>query len=158
MCKKTCFEKIVNDYSSDIYRFAFWLSKNHSISDDLVQETFLRAWKGFDKLKDENKIKAWLITIVRRENIRRFERKQLKLVNIDDVVIEDQNNCDPQLNVEFMQLSEAIFNLEYKYREPLALQVFGGFNSTEISKKLELNISTVNVRLYRGRNKLRRYT
>jgi len=157
MSRQSYFEKLVKDYSSDMYRFAFWLSNIHSISDDLVQETFINAWKALDKLKDKKKAKAWLITILRRENSRRFERKTLDFVEIDDVIIEDHNNLDPQLHMECIQLHQAILNLEVKYREPLVLQVIGGFNSYEVSKKLKLNISTVNVRLYRARKQLKKY-
>ncbi|MDX2503636.1 MAG: sigma-70 family RNA polymerase sigma factor [Gammaproteobacteria bacterium] len=154
-CKQSYFEKLVKEYSTEIYRFAFWLSKDHSVSDDLVQETFLRAWKALDKLIDEKKTKAWLFTILRRENLRRFQRKRFDFVDIDKVILEDHVNLDPQLHLEYMQIHEAILNLGIKYREPLLLQVIGGFNSLEISQILKINISTVNVRLYRARNQLR---
>ena len=146
---------MVKDYSDDIYRFAFWLSNNNSVSDDLVQETFLRAWKALDKLQDENKTKAWLITILRREYFRRFVRKSFEFVTIDELILEDHNNPDPQLHMECMQLHEAILSLEIKYREPLVLQVIGGFKSCEISKILKINLNTFNVRLYRARNQLK---
>lgn len=49
-----------------------------------MQETFLRARKGIDTLVDDKAAKAWLITILRRENARRFERKQFDLVDLDE--------------------------------------------------------------------------
>ncbi|MCV5390693.1 hypothetical protein OFC62_38855, partial [Escherichia coli] len=60
------------------------MCKDKAIAEDLVQETCLRAWKSLDSLQDEKAAKSWLITILRRENARRFERKQFDLVDIDD--------------------------------------------------------------------------
>ncbi|MCK5648788.1 MAG: sigma-70 family RNA polymerase sigma factor [Gammaproteobacteria bacterium] len=149
------FETLVKAYSSDLYRFAYWLCSNHSIADDLVQETFLRAWKALDKLEDEKKAKSWLITILRRENARRFERKSFDLVDIEELVIEDPVNLGPQQSLEQDQLHRAILNLEIEYREPLILQTIGGFKTGEIAQMLNLNLNTVNTRLFRARDQLR---
>ncbi|MCU7939445.1 MAG: sigma-70 family RNA polymerase sigma factor [gamma proteobacterium symbiont of Bathyaustriella thionipta] len=150
------FETLVKAYSNDLYRFAYWLCSNHSIADDLVQETFLRAWKALDKLEDEKKAKSWLITILRRENARRFERKRLDLVNIEDVVVEDKVNLSPDQSIETQQLHQAILNLDIDYREPLLLQTIGGYKTSEIAQLLKLNLNTVNTRLFRARDQLKR--
>jgi len=149
------FETLVKAYSGDLYRFAYWLCSNHSIADDLVQETFLRAWKALDKLEDEKKAKSWLITILRRENARRFERKSFDLVDIEDVVVEDKINLTPEQSMEKQQFHQAILNLDIDYREPLILQTIGGFKTSEIAQMLNLNLNTVNTRLFRARDQLR---
>ncbi|MDX2503248.1 MAG: sigma-70 family RNA polymerase sigma factor [Gammaproteobacteria bacterium] len=149
------FESLVKAYSSDLYRFAYWLCSNHSVADDLVQETFLRAWKALDKLEDEKKAKSWLITILRRENARRFERKSFDLVDIEHVVLEDHHNLSPEQSMEHQQLHQAILHLEVEYREPLLLQTIGGFKTSEIAQMLKLNLNTVNTRLFRARDQLR---
>ncbi len=150
------FETLAKAYSSDLYRFAFWLCSNHAIADDLVQETFLRAWKALDKLEDEKKAKSWLITILRRENARRFERKRFDLVDIEDVVVEDKVNPGPEQSIEKQQFHQAILNLDIDYREPLLLQTIGGYKTSEIAQLLKLNLNTVNTRLFRARDQLKR--
>ena len=85
MKKQKRYEALVKALHADIFRYAMWLIKDKAIAEDVVQETFLRAWKSLDSLKDEGAAKSWLITILRRENARRFERKQFDLVDIDDV-------------------------------------------------------------------------
>lgn len=155
VCRQKRFETLVKAYSTDLYRFAFWLCSNHSIADDLVQETFLRAWKALDKLEDEKKAKSWLITILRRENARRFERKSFDLVDIEDVVIEDLINLSPDQALEKQQLHQAILNLEVEYKEPLILQTIGGYKASEIAQMLNMNLNTVNTRLFRARDQLR---
>ena len=150
------FESLAKAYSKDLYRFAYWLCGNPSIADDLVQETFLRAWKALDKLEDEKKAKSWLITILRRENARRFERKRFDLVDIDDVVIEDKVNLTPEQSLQQTQLHQSILSLELEYREPLLLQTIGGLKTREIAQLLNLNLNTVNTRLFRAKDQLRR--
>ena len=78
--KQLKYEALVRAYHTDIFRYAVWLIKDRAIAEDVVQETFLRAWKSLDSLQDEAAAKAWLITILRRENARRFEREFVRLV------------------------------------------------------------------------------
>ena len=150
------FESLVGAYSTDLYRFAYWLCGDHSIADDLVQETFLRAWKALDNLEDEKKAKSWLLTILRRENARRFERKRLDLVDIESCSIEDEHIQSPEQLTEQGELHRAILQLDKNYREPLLLQTIGGFNTAEIARMLKLNMNTINTRLFRARNQLKK--
>ena len=71
------FNALIGAYMNDLFRYAYWLSGDRSIADDLVQETLVRAWKSLDRLNDPKAVKGWLLTIVKRENARRFERKAL---------------------------------------------------------------------------------
>ena len=70
----------------DLLRFAWWLARDRGVAEDVVQESMLRAWKSFDSLTDESKAKAWLLTIVRREFARSFEKKRLELTDVDALV------------------------------------------------------------------------
>ncbi|WP_411431513.1 sigma factor, partial [Aeromonas enteropelogenes] len=66
--KQTKFEALVHALHGDLYRYAYWLTRDPAVAEDLVQETFLRAWKAIDTLLDDKAAKSWLITILRREN------------------------------------------------------------------------------------------
>src|SRR5579864_4391460 len=68
----------------DLLRFAHWLARDRSLAEDIVQESLLRAWRSRDALKDPGAARAWLLTIVRREHARLYERKRLELVSLDD--------------------------------------------------------------------------
>jgi len=68
------FDQIVGVFHQDMYRYAAWLSRDKAIAEDVVQEALLRAWKSLDALRDDSSAKQWLLTIVRRENARYFER------------------------------------------------------------------------------------
>ncbi|SMY31909.1 sigma-70 family RNA polymerase sigma factor [Photobacterium andalusiense] len=154
MNKQKRYEALVRAWHQDLYRYAYWLCHDPHIAEDLVQETCLRAWKSLDNLQDDNAAKAWLITILRRENARRFERKQFDLVDIDDHHIAD-TNPSVEMDAEQYLLQRLIMKLTPEYREPLILQVMAGFNGDEIAEILNLNRNTVMTRLFRARNQLK---
>lgn len=152
--KKARYEALVSAFYADIYRYAVWLIKDPSIAQDIVQETFLRAWKSLDSLKDEAAAKAWLITILRRENARRFERKQFDTVDIDDVSIADTASHSEE-TIQQQEIRKAIMSLSDEYSEPLIMQILMGFSGDEIAEQLNLNKNTVMTRLFRARNQLK---
>lgn len=153
--KQKRYEALVNAYHGDIFRYAYWLVHDHAVAEDIVQETFLRAWKSLDSLKEIAKAKSWLITILRRENARRFERKQFDLVDIDDHQVVDTQSQSTESNMEQQLIQRQILKLSTEYREPLLLQVIGGFSGEEIADILDLNKNTVMTRLFRARNQLK---
>ena len=153
--KQTKYEALVHALHGDIYRYAYWLCRDPQIAEDLVQETFLRAWKAIDTLLDDKAAKAWLITILRRENARRFERKQFDLVDLDEHPLRDQGVLPSEQEMEHEWLRRLIARLPAEYQEPLLLQVLGGFSGEEIAEQLGLNKNTVMTRLFRARNQIK---
>lgn len=153
--KQTKYEALVHALHGDIYRYAYWLCRDPQIAEDLVQETFLRAWKAIDTLLDDKAAKAWLITILRRENARRFERKQFDLVDLDEHSLRDQGVLPSEQEMEHEWLRRHIARLPAEYQEPLLLQVLGGFSGEEIAEQLGLNKNTVMTRLFRARNQIK---
>ena len=152
--KRAEFDQLVRRLSPELYRFAWWLCHNEAQAQDLVQESFLRAWRSLSDLRDEKAAKAWLMTIVRREHARLFERKVPPLDDLADVVVEDRDTPSAHELSEIQQMREAIAGIEEKYREPLLLQLVGGFSCEEIAQQLGLTASAVMTQLFRARAKL----
>lgn len=154
MEKHKRYEALTKERYQDIYRLAYWLCKDHHLAEDLAQDTFLKAWRFFDNLNDPNAAKPWLITILRRENARRFDKKQYDFVDIDECVIQAKTypGSDHDMAQDWPQKQMMI--LEPKYREPLVLKLVVGFNHNEIAQVLELNHNTVATRLFRARNQI----
>ena len=99
--------------------------------------------------------KAWLFTILRRENARLYEKKRPVTDDIDDYSVPDIDKREPDEILEREMLHKAMTELEPEYRDPLLLQVIGGFSGEEIAQMLDLNNNTVMTRLFRARNKLK---
>jgi RNA polymerase sigma-70 factor (ECF subfamily) len=148
------YNRIVEAYADDLYRYARWLSRDPDVADDLVQETFLRAWKSIHRLESEDAAKSWLLTILRRENARRFERKQPLY---SDVPTESLPAARPtyDTSTEAFVLRQALERLPADYREPLLMQVIQGFSQKEIAAHLGISVAGAGTRLFRARQQLR---
>ena len=114
----------------------------------------MRAWKSLDSLQDYTAAKSWLITILRREMARHFERRQLDLISLDDDVVE-RIATESTDTTEIILLRQAMAELPLEYREPLLLQVIGGYSCDEIATELGIKPGAVMTRLFRARQKLR---
>ena len=154
MPKHFRFEALVKAVLPDLYRYAFWLSRHPAQADDLVQETLFRAWKALDSLRDEYAARGWLIKILRREHARQFEKKRGEHVDIADLSGADEFELSQSDRPELDEIREAMFELEYEYREPLVLQVLMGYSTSEIAEVMDLSTGAVLTRLFRARKKL----
>ena len=147
--------RVFESLRPDLLRFAHWLARDRAIAEDIVQESLLRAWRARDALADPGAARAWLLTIVRREHARLYERKRLELVPLDEVVEAAPAAPLTEPDGDLFTLRHAIMRLPLEYREPLVLQVLGGFTTEEIARELALSSTAVLTRLFRARNKLR---
>ena len=148
------FDSLVAVYYPDMFRYAAWLCRDRAIAEDVVQEALLRAWKALDALRDDAAAKQWLLTIVRRENARYFERRRLETVDIDNLSASQAAMLAEAPNEELADMREAIFRLDDDYREPLVLQVLMGYSTNEIAAMMGLKQGAVLTRLHRARHKL----
>jgi len=144
------FEQTVRAYGADMYRYAYWLCRDRFAAEELVQEAFARAWKSHSELREPAARKAWLMTILRNEHARGFARKRVDIADMD--VYELEVPDAPPVGADLEQLLGA---LPLTYREPLLLQVLGGFSCGEIAAMLGTTEGAVMTRLTRARQALR---
>ncbi len=153
--RRARFDRIVAAHREDLFRYAFWLSRDHALAEDVVQDAMLRAWRSLDALREDAAAKHWLLTIVRRENARHFERKRLETVDVDELLRSQQAMIATEDNSDIGDVRQEIFKLADEYREPLVLQVLVGFSTKEIAEVMELKQGAVLTRLHRARQQLR---
>ena len=156
--KERKFDALIGHLSDDLFRFAFWLCKNEALAKDLVQETYLRAWRALDSLRNEKAAKSWIFMILRREHARLYEKKVPPISSLDELEfdIEDTKPTAPDDKMEIDLVRNAIMSLDDKYSEPLMLQVIGGFSCEEIAEQLNITKSAVMTQLFRARAKLQK--
>jgi RNA polymerase sigma-70 factor (ECF subfamily) len=147
------FERAIRAHSGDLYGFACWLCRDRQQARDLVQEACLRAWSAWNSIRDDAAVKSWLFTILRNEHARTFERKRAEVV--------DENLDSLELSTEFgmesaLEVREALRALPESLRQPLLLQVLGGFSCGEIAVMLDTTEGAVMTRLTRARQAMRR--
>ena len=150
---QSSFEAMVHAHSSDLYRFAYWLCRDRNAAEDLVQETFTRAWANWQDVRDAKAAKGWLLTILHHEHARLFEKKRVEISddNLDDLMVAAETDVLGEL-----EMRDALWKLPEGYREPLLLQVLGGFTCAEIATMVNLSEMNVMQRLTRARQALRK--
>jgi RNA polymerase sigma-70 factor (ECF subfamily) len=148
------FDRVVSVLHKDLYRYAAWLSRDPGIAEEVVQDALIRAWKSLDALREDGAAKSWLLTIVRRENARYFERKRLETVDIDSLTPGQAAMLAESEDPNLATMREAIFRLDDDYREPLVLQVMMGHSTKEIAELMGIKPGAVLTRLHRARIKL----
>ena len=141
---------IWNNYHQDVERFILSKVNDLYVTDDLTQETFIKAQVNLEQLKDERKLKSWLLTIARNTVNDYFRHNkntvplELEEKVIDDAIVSDEHrpeDCLPGL----------IKNLPKKYRYPLFLSDIKGQKQTDIAKELQLPLATVKSQIQRAR-------
>lgn len=155
MDKNRKYALLIEAHSQDLYKYALWLCKDKNMAQDVMQEAFLRAWKSLDSLREAKAAKGWLFTIFRREHARQFERKQFQYNDVEsmDTLVDTKLGYDAR--PEAFALRNALKRLPADYREPLEMQVLGGFSCDEIAQILDISASAVMTRLFRARKKMR---
>ncbi|HXP65137.1 MAG TPA: sigma-70 family RNA polymerase sigma factor, partial [Steroidobacteraceae bacterium] len=127
--RRARFQALCQSLRPDLLRFAFWLSRDRALAEDVVQESMLRAWKAQDSLHDESAAKPWLLTIIRREYARTFERKRLPMVDVEELIAKEEPMLAAAEEQDLSDVRAAILKLPDEYREPLVLQVLMGYST-----------------------------
>lgn len=148
------FEAIAAELYTDLFRYAAWLCRDRAIAEDVVQEALLRAWRSFASLRDDEAVKPWLLTIVRRENARYFEKRRIETIDIDGLTEAQTAFLATGDDGRSSELRAAIYALDDDYREPLVLQVLLGHTTGEIADLMDISLAAVLTRLHRARKKL----
>jgi RNA polymerase sigma-70 factor (ECF subfamily) len=153
--RKKRFDRLVTVMHRDLYRYAAWLSRDPAVAEDVVQDAMLRAWNSLDALREDSAARQWLLTIVRRENARHFERKRLETVDIDELTDAQSVMLAETDDSDLDEVRAAIFRLQDEYREPLVLQVLLGHSTGEIAELMNIRQGAVLTRLHRARIRLK---
>lgn len=162
------FEKEFLPQIDALYTFAYHLTYNEEDANDLVQETYLKAYRFIDKYIEGTNAKAWLFKILKNVFINQYRKKskQPTKVDFEDIVTyqdeEDTNFSSYQdLREEMFQhmmgdeVTNAINSLPVDFRVVILLCDIEGFTYEEISKIIDIPIGTVRSRLHRARNMLK---
>jgi RNA polymerase sigma-70 factor (ECF subfamily) len=145
------FEDLVRLHAADLYRYAFWLARDRSQAEDIVQEALLRGWRAYPGLRAQAAAKTWLFSIVRNEYLRAVEGSAREPQSLEGLDPPDDRPTDAAL-----EMREALLSLPASYAEPLALQVLGGFSCAEIAAMLGTTEGATMTRLTRARQALKR--
>jgi RNA polymerase sigma-70 factor (ECF subfamily) len=163
------FERDVLPLLPSLYSAAMRLTRNRADAEDLVQETYLRAYRGFAGFQEGTNLKAWLYRILTNSYINTYRKKQREpqiVEGPDDVdewylydrlggrSVEDSAETTVLDQIPDQGVKDALESLPERFRLPVLLADVEGFSYKEIAEIMETPIGTVMSRLHRGRKAL----
>jgi RNA polymerase sigma-70 factor (ECF subfamily) len=166
--KERLFEKEFMPHADALYNFAYQLSYNDDDANDLVQETYMKAFRFIDSYQEGTNSKAWLFKILKNIFINEYRRKKREpeKIDYDDVITfsdEDDDNSaayfdlreDMFDNMMGDEITNALNKLPIEFKTVILLCDIEGFTYEEIAKIIDIPIGTVRSRLHRARNMLK---
>jgi RNA polymerase sigma-70 factor (ECF subfamily) len=170
--KQKMFDQLYDQHKSDVYHFAFYLTKNRGEAEDLFQDTWLRVAKNIPKTLNMKKVKSWIFTItsnlykdsLRKERVRKSfflkKRRQLEMNHSspqNSFLTENTLHPDSSEQSDMgSAISQALAKLPDHQRQIFVLKEMAGFKHSEISKILNLPEGTVKSVLFRAVKRLRK--
>ncbi len=160
--KSELFGLLVKRYEAKIMRYARRFLFNHSDIEDLAQEVFIKAYINIQSFDTSRKFSPWIYRIAHNEFINSIKKKgkePLPLFDLDILLphLISKEKVENKTNQrELHQILDKCLNkLKSKYREPLILRYFEELNYQEIADILHIPVSTVGIRLKRGKEKMK---
>jgi RNA polymerase sigma-70 factor (ECF subfamily) len=151
-----------------MYNFAYRLTLDQDDSKDLVQDTYLKAYRFIESFQQGTNAKAWLFRILKNSFINDYRKKSKEPSKVDYQEVESYYNSEevdrqitPDLRVEALkdmigdEISNALNSLDVDFRTVIILCDLEGFKYDEMAKILDIPIGTVRSRLHRARNLLK---
>lgn len=164
MNKKYSLEKIYILYADDLYQYLFSMCKNINLAEDIMQETFYRAYFFLDNYQEEA-IKPWLFKVAYHtfiDQIRKDKRLVLfdhNLLSSKEILNHIKSAEDEYLNQEAKEIwITAVNALPFKKRQALLLKSYYQFSYLEIADILGLTLAQVKITIYRARKEIQHLT
>jgi len=134
--RRRAFETVVNTYSRRLYWQIHHLLQNHDDTDDVLQNTFIKAWKGIESFKGDSALFTWLYRIAYNESIT-FLKQQKQMTSIDDEDFTEQASftADEYFDGEETEnlLMQAVSTLPAKQRQVFCMKYFEDRKYEDIS-------------------------
>jgi RNA polymerase sigma-70 factor (ECF subfamily) len=145
------FESLVRACQADVWRFAYHLTRNRTVADDVTQETFLRAFKSLHSFRGQAKFTSWLLRIARNCAVDSYRRTRLETLVGDDMIDERPAPQGSSSAEDRIRIEQAVRKLQADLREPFVVIEILGFNYEETSAILGVKIGTLKSRMHRAR-------
>ena len=149
-------QRLVEEHYIALYRYAFRLSGSAADAEDLTQEAFCKAQTKLGQLREPDRVKPWLFSILRNEYLHRVRaerhEKCVSLVGLGDL---PERSPEPLPDIDPERLQRALNELPEVFRTPIILYYFEEFSYRDIAEQMDLPLGTVMSRLARAKAHLR---
>lgn len=166
---QAAYAQLVEQHAGKIYRLALRMMGNEADAEDVLQETFLSAFRSIDRFEERSSLSTWLYRIASNAALMRLRRKEPIQVSVEEPIERDDGDMMPRQFFDFCCLpeetllreeaaevmAEAMERLPHTLRSVFVLRDVEGLSTEETAQALNLSISAVKSRLMRARLKLR---
>ncbi|HEY7469955.1 MAG TPA: sigma-70 family RNA polymerase sigma factor [Acidimicrobiia bacterium] len=173
MADQADFERDALQYAKQLYSAAMRMTRNPADAEDLVQETFLKAYRAYNTFEEGTNLKAWLYRILTNTYINKYRKESRRPSEVDLGTVEDfylYRRVGSEESAEVARTTEdrvldglvesdikkAVEDLPENFRLPVLLADLEGFSYKEIAEILDIPIGTVMSRLHRGRKAMQK--
>ena len=173
MADQANFEQDAMQFSRQLYSAAIRMTRNPSDAEDLVQETYLKAYRAYHTFTEGTNLKAWLYRILTNTYINKYRKdtrrpSQVDLGTVEDLYLYRRIGSEESAEVSRTtedrvldglvepDIKEAVEELPETFRMPVLLADLEGFSYKEIAEILDIPIGTVMSRLHRGRKAMQK--
>jgi len=171
MAERAEFQQQAMQYAPQLYSAAMRMTRNNADAEDLVQETYLRAYRSFHTFEDGTNLRAWLFRILTNTYINSYRSKQRRVQETDLADVEDlylyrrisgvdaaSRSAEDTMFELFTddEVKAALEALPETFRMPVLLADVEEFSYKEIAEMLDIPIGTVMSRLHRGRKAMQK--
>lgn len=152
---------LLEDQLNRLYHYAFRMTGDYHVAEDITQETMLRAWRHRRRLEDPRAARVWLFTIASnlwRDQLRRQKHRVGKATRLpEDLPRADRSVEEAMLESEEVhEVVHRVDELPTRQRQVLWLHAFEELSLEEISRVLDISVNTAKVNLFQARKTLRR--
>ena len=146
------FDQIYADYYSEVYKFVLSLCQNHSLAEEITQESFFKALKSIDSFNGNSKISTWLCKIA-RNTLFSYTKKHNRQVDYPlDIILSDENIEEQFADKETAYaIHKVLHKLNEPYKEVFWLRIFGELSFAQIGALFEKTESWARVTYYRAK-------
>ncbi len=150
------FTKIYQNYFSEVYRFCFAMCKNHTLAEELTQDTFFKALNSIDNFKGTCKIRVWLCQIAKNSYFS-YYKKQKNIISDSEIDIEEHSSLEHALIQKdaALEIHKHLHVLEEPYKEVFTLRLFGELSYIQIAELFGKTESWARVTYHRARIKIK---
>jgi RNA polymerase sigma-70 factor (ECF subfamily) len=153
---KNAIEALVEAHYAPLYRYAYRLAGSSQEAEDLTQETFCLAQHKLHQLREQDRARSWLFSILRNAYLHKVRSsKQEKQVSLEGIGEVPDRVPDEVPMVDSAQLQTALNELPEAFRTPLILYYFEEFSYRDIAEQMDVPLGTVMSRLARAKTFLR---
>lgn len=162
--EQSAFSEILKNYSRSVYQVIYRMVKNQEDAEDIMIETFTKAFKNIERYQFDYNFSTWIFRIATNNCIDFLRKRKLQTVSINQSMNDDDNSyfyeiADPELNPQDIAIQRQkieilrtfVAKIPDKYQMLIELRYFKELSYQEIADELELPIGTVKAQLHRAR-------